>query len=162
MASEKIIVNFDDKNQKAMAMEWVRQMRGYAEMCIKPKRPNRTLAQNAYYHVSVVAAFRQGLSETQGCKLTMEEAHSFIKMKFLRVPVGDLGDTVRSTAKLDIEDFSELIESCIEFAGVYFGIEIQRPPEKWPDASIETAQDEPENKGAGEVGETLPAPQETQ
>lgn len=103
------------------------------ELTIRKKRKRRSDPQNRYYFGVVVEMVRIGLKDMTGEIFNSDEAHDFLKMRFLKRPLADtngeqIGEKVLSTTKLDTIEFSEYIEQCCAFAAEYLGISIP-PPE---------------------------------
>jgi len=96
------------------------------------KRSNN---QNKYYHGCMVPLVKQGLIDMGWDIRDEDEAHEFIKEKFLRKKIvnketGEVKEIPGSTAKLTTVQFNELIEDVIRFGAEYLGIQIPYPSEQ--------------------------------
>ncbi len=133
MAQEAIIIDFDDKAHRKMFGGWVKSLRGPHKVSIRKCRPNRTLSQNAWYWACVLPAVVGGLEECWGEKMELEDAHAWLKAKFNSATIVNrtTGEVVdhrpKSTASLDVAEFSEFIERVIKFAGESLQVTIPPP-----------------------------------
>lgn len=97
-------------------------------------RKRRTDAQNRLYWVAVVPELGRFL-RNQGETYTDEDAHELLKAKFLRETVVNketgepIGVVIKSTTKLDTEQFSEYIEKCVAWLADMFHIQCVMPNE---------------------------------
>lgn len=102
------------------------------EVSIQRKRKHRTDPQNRYYWGIVVEMVRHGMKE-MGDDVTQDQAHEFLKWRFLRVQKIDehtgeiLYEYAGSTANLGTVDFAEYIEKCCQFAAEFLGVSIPLP-----------------------------------
>lgn len=125
------IVNLDNEREKNMLLQHVRSLRGMHRVSVKQYRPKRSDRQNRFYHPCIVAPFAEWARE-QGNEITDEEAHEFLKAKFLTVEVVDkngeiIGTTVRSTTSLDVKEFAEYVDKCIRFLNEFCEIQVVEP-----------------------------------
>ena len=84
---------------------------GLYDVLIKPHRWKRSLDQNAYYWVAVVAPFKEWLVENWGESVTAEQAHDTLKLALLERPELDGIVLMPSSKDLTIEEFSEYLEN---------------------------------------------------
>ena len=98
---------------------------GPARITIEKYRPKRTDPQNRYYWSVVVGTV------AQHCGYTDDEAHEALKWLFLRKRSEDgKPATVRSTAKLNTQEFEEYLESIKRWAATELQIYIPDPNEE--------------------------------
>ena len=98
---------------------------GPARITIEKYRPKRTDPQNRYYWSVVVGTV------AQHCGYTDDEAHEALKWLFLRKRSEDgKPATVRSTAKLNTQEFEEYLESIKRWAATDLQIYIPDPNEE--------------------------------
>lgn len=114
----------DARTVRARLARWAKR-RVYVSVSLEPKR--RSLAANALYwgwHLKILAEFT-GHED--------EELHEYFKWKYLRkhlvLPGGEEVETVRSTATLPSEEFSEYL-SKIKRDAALIGCEIPDPNEE--------------------------------
>ena len=79
------------------------------ELSVRKRRHIRSLSANSYYWAVVI----KSISDYSGH--TMEEVHESLKAEFLIDRSGGMPH-VRSTTELDVHQFSEYVERCIELA----------------------------------------------
>ena len=100
------------------------------EVEVRKRRSKRSTAQNAYWWSVVVPT----LAEHTG--YTRDEMHEALKAKFLSAEDLSLGLTkIGSTAKLNTQDFADLVDRVVLWAAESLGV-IVPPPE--PDARKRT------------------------
>jgi hypothetical protein len=127
-----IVVDFAKPAEKQAVLQFVRGLAGPHRVEIVKYRARRTDTQNRYYWPCVVQPFADFL-RGQGETITDEQAHDLMKAKFLTVTVTNsgtgevIGDRVRSTTELNVEEFSEYLEKCIAWLADMFGIECPIP-----------------------------------
>ncbi len=104
------IWNLAETSEKHRLMRQISSLpAGLYDVLIKPRRFNRSLDQNAYYWVAVVAPFTEWLKEHYGDPhITSEQAHEMLKVKVLGLEHGVL---VPRTKTLNTKEFSDYIES---------------------------------------------------
>ncbi len=116
MKQKAEIWNLTEVSEKHRLMRQVSSLLpGLYSVLIKPKRPTRTLDQNAYYWVAVVAPFREWLQENWGENATPEQAHDTLKLALLEMPKVEGILIMPRSRSLDKTEFSKYIERCIEF-----------------------------------------------
>ena len=95
----------------------------------------RSLHQNAYYWGVVVPLIRRGLYEAGYDDVrTNDDAHEVLKHVHLKRSMvnkqtGEMIEVAGSTAKLNIPEFNEYIETVCRWAAEYLGIVIPDPNE---------------------------------
>lgn len=104
------------------------------EFTVRKAVDRRSSSQNRYYFGCVVPAIKAGLKEG-GMDLTTEQTHEVLKFRFLKrdVPMGGDGEfvtMVESTSALDVMEFVEYTDCCIQFAAEYLGVVIPPPGEQ--------------------------------
>ena len=104
------------------------------EVIIKPYRKNRSLDQNNYYWGVVLPTIQYVIQESRGEHYSTEDLHEWFRDKFLPHRVitikGETKAVQPSTSKLTIKEFSDYLESIIQFAAES-GIVIPDP--EWRD-----------------------------
>lgn len=101
---------------------------------VNKKVKKRSNPLNAYYWSGVVPILMQRFTEL-GHRLTKEEVHQFLKMRFLKVslstPEGEyLGDRIKSTTELGNAEFMDYLEQIKQFASETLDIYIPDPNEQ--------------------------------
>jgi hypothetical protein len=101
------------------------------QITIEKKKKSRSLNQNGYYHAVVVPMVRQGLIDI-GTKLTREETHEILKMKFLKKEVvleetGEILNYTGSSAELTTTQFMDYIAEIQQWAAEFLNIVIPDP-----------------------------------
>lgn len=130
----ELIVDFDRPADVSRLSAFMRSCKGKNRVTVKRLRARRTNPQNRMYWGLVVASLVKYLAE-QGESYTAEEVHHIFGAKFLRVSVIDrrtgevVGETIRSTTKLSIEEFSSFIEQCVAWLADMFDIVCPMPGE---------------------------------
>ena len=98
------------------------------EVIIREYVENRSLEQNSYLH----ALFRnmaKKYSESYGDQFSPDAWKLFFKRKFLgsesvTMPGGDVVEVERSTARQNKTEFSEFVNSVLEYSALEFGINL--------------------------------------
>lgn len=101
------------------------------QITIEKKKKSRSLNQNGYYHAVVVPMVRQGLIDI-GTKLTREETHEILKMKFLKKEVvleetGEILNYTGSSAELTTTQFMDYIAEIQMWAAEFLNVVIPDP-----------------------------------
>ena len=128
---ERTLLNLTDQTTKLRLLSHVGALRGSYWVEIRKFRRGRTLRQNAWYWSCTVAGVGEFLRE-QGEQYTDEDAHEMLKWKFLRESVVNkktgeiIGERVRSTATLNIEEMVNYCEDCRNWLAE-FGIIVPDP-----------------------------------
>lgn len=102
---------------------------------VELRRRKRSLEQNAYYWGVVIELIRHGINDAWGHRLTKEETHEFLKLRFNAVEYLDesTGEVVRlprSTTELTKSEFEDYQTDCKNFAKEYLGFTIPDPNEQ--------------------------------
>lgn len=127
----RVLVNFSDTATKRQWLTKLGALSGPYWIDVAKFRKGRTLNQNAWYFGCIVRAFGEFLRE-QGEQYTDEDAHEMLKWKFLRESVTNkdtgeiIGERVKSTTKLDIEEMVNYCEDCRNWLAE-FGIIVPDP-----------------------------------
>ena len=133
MAKDECILNFSQPAVKRMVLAHIKTLQGMYWFELRRCRDQRTLAQNAYLFGVIYPHVRDGMEEVWGETLSVEQVHVFLKKKFLAQPVVNrqtgevMGETVGSSADLDVKQFGEYIDNIIRFASEFLNIEIPLP-----------------------------------
>jgi hypothetical protein len=128
----QVVIDMTRPAEKQMILEFVRKLDGMHRVEIVKYRPRRTDSQNRYYWPCVVQPFADFL-RAQGQTITDEQAHDLMKAKFLTISVinpgsGEvIGERVRSTTELKVEEFGEYLEKVMAWLADMFGIECPIP-----------------------------------
>ena len=128
----EMLLNFDDAHIRKVTARLIDQLRGPHWFELRKAKPQRTTAQNSYYFGVVLFHVGRAISEAWGETVTKDEAHEFCRHKFLTRPVvnrntgEEQGCFTRSTADLDVTEFTEYLDQITKFAAEYLNVEI--PP----------------------------------
>lgn len=126
MSEEKLILNFDDIAVKRKFMSRAGALRGIWEVSMKPKRPTRSLDQNAYWWSAVVTPFCEWLNDEWGERVELEQAHEMLKQKILGTKTIEMDGqmiTIPATSrKLNTAEFAEMIEKASNWLAEFTGI----------------------------------------
>ena len=119
-------------NDKQGFFDSIRSMAdGMYSMVIEKVYDIRSNPQNRYYWGVVIKAFVQGVYDTHGEKISIQEAHDSLKEMFnFKEIVSDHGEIrklVKTTRKLNTSQFNEYIENCRRFIQEWFNIETPDP-----------------------------------
>lgn len=120
-------LNFSDARAQADLFSALRQLRGPYRITVVRHKPRRSDPQNRYYWPCVVHQLGQHLRQQDG-SITDDFCHQMLRMKFLTVSVVNqatgevVGQRVRSTTELTIEEFGEYLENCIAYAAEMFHV----------------------------------------
>lgn len=131
----KTIIDCDVPDNKRRLMSQIGTLSGLYRVDMEPARNVRSNRQNAYYWAAIVSAFAQFLTEQDYDITGPDEAHEFLKARFLAVTVtcrttGEvIGRRVRSTTELDTAQFSEYCERCRAWLAEFFHIVVPDPGE---------------------------------
>jgi len=104
------------------------------EFTVRKAIDRRSNPQNRFYWGCVVPAIKAGLKDG-GMDLTTEQVHEMLKFRFLKrdVPMGSDGEfvtVVESTSALDVMEFVEYTDRCIQFAAEYLNVAVPQPGEQ--------------------------------
>ena len=135
MAREKWkgTIDLDNVDLKRRFRNWVGALRGTYDVEIKPRKPLRSLKQNAWYHAAVVEPFAQFLRDQDYEVCGHDECHELLKEKFLAVEIADpltgevIGRSIRSTTDLSKDEFADYCERCRAWLLDFFGIITEDP-----------------------------------
>jgi len=122
--------NLDKPSHRTALMTIVNGLSGLQRVTFKPAYRGRTLRQNSYYWGCALPTIRDGMEETWGERLIVDEVHEFLRAKFLDKPVVNretgevVGRRAGSTAALNVNEFVQYLDQCIKFAGEYLNTEI--------------------------------------
>ena len=131
MATEQHMLNADDIQQKRALLAHIGALRGRWRVELTHFRPRRTDRQNAFYWPAIVTPLADYLSAQDYDVTTTQQAHEILKARFLTVDVVHketgrvVGQRVRSTTELSIEDFATYCDRCSAWLGEFFGIAVQ-------------------------------------
>lgn len=126
------IVNMSDPKSKNFLLSHMRELDGTWRVELVRHRPRRSDRQNRWYWPCFVASFGDWL-RAQGDDYTDQEAHEFLRGKFLRRTVVNnetgeiIGDTVTSTASLTTAEFNEYLDKCAAWLAEFTGAVIPEP-----------------------------------
>jgi hypothetical protein len=133
LAAEHLVLNLDDAATKRQLLTRIGALRRLWRLELVRYRPRRTDRQNRWYWPCIVGAFAQYLNEQDYEVTSPEQAHEILKAKFLTVDVvhkqtgNVLGQRVRSTTELDVEEFTGYAERCRAWLLEFFGIMVPDP-----------------------------------
>jgi len=126
---QKLVLNAESK-QRLMAH--IGQLpQGMYSIRIKRARLRRTQDANEYYFAAVVKPWQIWLSDQWGEKVSKDDAHKALAGRILGMHslAGGI-DIPRSTANLNIAEFSAYIENCARFLAQFAGI-VVIPSDVW-------------------------------
>lgn len=92
----------------------------------EPNPRKRSSRQNAYYHAVVVPAVAEILESLLREPITKDDAHAWLKMRFLESRKTKLGEIPPSTADLSVEAMTDFINRIIQFFREHYDCHI--PP----------------------------------
>lgn len=128
---QRIDLSTIDNKRRLIAQ--IGTLTGIYEVEICPRRNMRSNAQNAWYWSCIAPALAEYLSAQDYEITTAEEAHEFLRARFLAVTVANkqtgvaIGRRVRSTTELTTEQFSDYCERCRTWMADFFGIIVEDP-----------------------------------
>ncbi len=129
------VIDFSNPRERSLIMGRLRELVGLHRLTVKAHRRTRTNPQNRYYWSCYVQPLVEFLAD-QGEMKTKEEVHQMFAMMFLRESIVDpstgevLGETVRSTTKLNTTEFNEYLERVAQWLAEKVGIVVVEP-EQW-------------------------------
>jgi hypothetical protein len=121
------IVNFADAVEKSAFVRKVQSLNGKFWVKITKYQRRRSLEQNAFYWGVVLPLVCGGIAEAWGEPIMVDEAHLLMKTMFLSRPIIDhrtgeqMGRVPPSSAKLNVQEFSNYIEQISQFAAASLG-----------------------------------------
>lgn len=97
------------------------------------KRSNQ---QNKYYWGVIIDLFRKGWEESQGEKISMEQAHEILKhecnySEIVNPTTGAVIRTGNTTTELNTKDYEEYLTRCRNFIWEWFNIIVPLPDREW-------------------------------
>lgn len=131
--SIKLPLNLSVLDNKRRLVSQIGILDGWYDVSLMPRRPTRSLRQNAWYFSCIAAALAQYLSDQDYDVTTTDQAHELLKARFLKVAVTNkrtgevLQNRVRSTTELTTEEFSDYCERCRTWLADFFGIIVPDP-----------------------------------
>ena len=131
-----IVWNLNELSEKRRLIEQITKLpKGLYEVSIKPRRRTRTLRQNKYYFVAVVAPFAEWLRENYGDSgITADQAHEMLKVQILgwderySEAVGKTLKFIPRSHDLNTMEFWEYVEKASAWLAEFAEI-IVLPPE---------------------------------
>jgi hypothetical protein len=126
---------------KRRVIQQVGVLVGIYDIEFDPRRDTRSNRQNAWYWACIVSAFAAYMRDQDYEIITDDEAHEFLKARFLAVSVHNrrtgevIGRRVRSTTELSTEQFCEYCERCRAWLADFFGI-IVPDPQPWETRTV--------------------------
>lgn len=104
------------------------------QITIEKKKKSRSLNQNAYYWGVVIPSVRAGLHDL-GMKLSRQEVHELLKLKFLKKEIinektGEVFEYIGGSSELTTSEFMDFIADIQQFASEYLNIVIPSPNEQ--------------------------------
>jgi len=105
------------------------------ELIIKKLYKKRSNPQNSYHWGYIIIEFCRGWKETYGEIITKDQAHEFLKDRFLFTEVvneqtGEVVKMSKKSSKLTTVEFMEFNDECGKFINEWFGIIILKPDEQ--------------------------------
>jgi hypothetical protein len=96
---------------------------------------NRSLKQNKYYFGVVITFCQDGILETQGERVSIEQAHSFLKyncnyLEITNTESGEIARMEKPTKNLTTIEWEIYTEQCRRFLKEWFGIQTPLPGEQ--------------------------------
>lgn len=125
------IVNLDDPTKRSRVCSRINQLRGLYRIRVTKYKPKRSDRQNRYYWSIFVKSFADFLRD-QGEAVTDNDAHEYLKHKFLRKTItagGERQDITRSTTDLTTAEFNTYLDQCAAWLTDMFGIVLPAPGE---------------------------------
>lgn len=137
----KITVNSSVENGKLkrnrkLITETIEQFEGKEiQITFERKRKKRSNNQNAYYHAVIVPLIQLAFKEEWGERLTREEVHEFLKLRFNYVEkvnkeTGEILNLPKSTKQNTTVEQEEYHDDCRRFALEWFNVVIPLPNEQ--------------------------------
>lgn len=131
-----LVLDMDDLQVKRQFMSKIGTLSGLWEVSLYKRRFQRTNKQNRYYHVAVVAPFREWLREQWGDpEISHEQAHIELKKAVLGVKekinerTGEIMELVPPSHNKDTWEFTLFLDKCAEFLARFAGIVVLTPDE---------------------------------
>lgn len=134
-SNEPVILNFDHAKQRALAIDYIKRLRGPHRFDVRKVRETRSNAQNALLWGWIYPRVAAGLMEATGEPWSNEATHTFCKDRFASEDVIDkstgevIGKRTLSTAKMDTKRFSQFIDDITKFSAEYLSVDIPSPQE---------------------------------
>lgn len=126
------IIDFDDAALKRVVIDAIKAAKGLHWFTLTRCRNQRSLAQNAWYWACHIPHTVAALSEAWGETVTADEAHLFLRGRFLSRPIvnretgEEVGAVPLSTTALDTKEFSEYLDRVALWLAETFGVVV--PP----------------------------------
>lgn len=119
-----LVLNMDDPEVKRRLMVQISTLKGLWELDLKPRKLVRTIKQNKYYWVAVVAPFRDWLREEYGDSwITGNQAHLMLATRILgEGRETSLGVLPPTTTNLNTAEFAEYVDKTAAWLAEFTGI----------------------------------------
>lgn len=119
------------KNGQPVAVEhdrweqWVQKHEGkFIYVSLEPNPRKHSNRQRAYYHAVVVPAVAQVLESILREPITHDDAHEWLKLRFIGMRKTRLGEIPPTTTTLSVEAFGEYLDKISEFFRETYGCHI--------------------------------------
>lgn len=104
------------------------------QLTIEKKKKSRSLNQNAYYWGVVIPMVRAALHDL-GMKLSRQEVHELLKLKFLKKEIinentGEVFEYIGGSSELTTTEFMDFIAELQQWSAEYLNIVIPSPNEQ--------------------------------
>ncbi len=132
MAERELIIDWDDRQQKAKWLTSFGVLSGKWRFTMRPYKPRRSLRANSYYWACIIPSFVKFM-QSHGQFFEPEEAHEFLLQKFASKNVVDpkTGEVLSvigcRSSKMDGGQFAEYINNCKEWLLDRFGVIVPEP-----------------------------------
>lgn len=104
------------------------------QITVEKKKKSRSLNQNAYYWGVVIPMVR-GAMHDLGMKLSRQEVHELLKLKFLKKEIinentGEVFEYIGGSSELTTKEFMDFIAELQQWSAEYLNIVIPSPNEQ--------------------------------
>ena len=104
------------------------------QITVEKKKKSRSLNQNSYYWGVVIPSVRAGLHDL-GMKLSRQEVHELLKLKFLKKEIinektGEVFEYIGGSSELTTTEFMDFIAELQQWSAEYLNVVIPSPNEQ--------------------------------
>ncbi len=130
------IFDLSDSDAKRELLRQMGLLQGKFRVRVTNAARNRTNQQNKWYHSCIVKSFAEYWSDCSGEPVMTEQAHEWLKAKFLSYSVvnnitGEYETFVKSTTKLSTKSMAEYCELCRDHLAKSCNIIVPDPDPNW-------------------------------
>lgn len=129
MSKEAFLCSVKDGQPSALDSQrwsnWIGKHEGkFIYVSLEPNPRKHSNRQRAYYHAVVVPAVAQVLESLLREPITHDDAHEWLKLRFIGMRKTRLGEIPPTTTTMSVEAFGEYLDKIMEFFREHYNVHI--------------------------------------